>query len=172
MSYALYPYLITPSTVSTVYGCQDELLRNEFTQKYKQKIQALRDFADSEYSPIEALKDIFEGRKKMPIENDTEVHAHLCELLCDHLGQVLVNTEWKSLNMSWLMDINMPPSLPLLDLTPPHNFPYVLTILQKNLDNFVEQMGALVIEEKAWEQFESWVNQANQKKQDLVLFFY
>jgi hypothetical protein len=126
---------------------------------------------DSDLSPLDALKDIVAGY--LQVQTEGAMYAHVTELICRQLGQELANSEWNDLSMNWLMDINMEATLPIAELPLPLDFPYVLSILNKDIEDFVDLMGALDLEEEsAWEQFEGWLSILKKGKKDLVLFFY
>ena len=171
MSYALHAYMVDVNSVQKVFGSKDEAFLNELVSSQKEKIQELRYNIDSEVSPIEALKEIFSG--KTQTISDTAIYVHVCELLCAQLGTLLPCSEWEDLSMNWLMDVNMEASLPISEISLPKNFPYVLTILFDKIEDFIDVMGALILEEEEpWIQFESWVKLLKEQKSDLVVFFY
>lgn len=171
MSYALHAYMVDIKAIDSVFNSQDEALQNALVASQKNKLQALREIVDSELSPIEALKNIFAG--DLYASFDAVMYAHVCELICSHLGEALPCSEWQDLSMNWLMDVNMQPCLPIAELPLPSDFPYVLTIPYKELEDFVDIMGALDLEEDApWLQFEGWVKKLHTNKADLVVFFY
>ena len=75
--------------------------------------------------------------------------------------------------MNWLMDVNMAAELPIKEMNHPDTFPYVLCITNKELESFVDVMGALNLEEEAaWTEFEHWIARSKQNDSDLILFFY
>ncbi len=170
MSYALRPYIVDLSQVAAVYASRDKHLLHAIVQAEKVALQEIRDLVDESYSPLEALKEIVFGN--IAAEAKGEVHALVCELICKHLGQSPKAEEWQSLSMNWLMDINLSAALPIKAIPLPAVFPYVLTIRYADIENFVYLMGALDLEEEAWEEFEQWIDLAHQQKGTLVLFFY
>ncbi len=171
MSYAIHAYAVEIKSLQKIYGSKDEVLQKNIFDNRKAQIQRISDLSYSDFSPEEALKDIFFGFLQMPQEAD--VYAFVSELFCLELGEKLPNSEWKDLNMNWIMGINMEAKLSIAELPTPVDFPYVLSILNKDLDEFVEAMRALDIEEQvARIQFESWIEILNRDKKDLVLYFY
>ena len=171
MSYAIHAYAVDIKAIQKIYGSKNEALQNAIFDHRKLQLEKVVDLSYSDYQPEEALKDIFFGFLQMPQESD--LYAYVSEIICAELGISLACSEWQDLNMNWIMDINMEAELPISELPMPVDFPYVLTIMNKDLSEFVEAMAALDIEEaSARIQFETWIDTLNSDKKDLVLYFY
>ena len=170
MSFALHPYLVDIPEIAKVYASKDEALLNSIVQAEKKALQEIRDLADSEDSPLDALKEIIFGN--IDANKDGEIYAFVTEVLCKHFGTVAKADHWQDLSMNWLMDVNLSAALPVKALPLPKTFPYVLSLRYRDLEDFVDIMGALDLEEEKWAEFENWINACHQKQKDLILFFY
>jgi hypothetical protein len=170
MSFALRPYIVKIADVAELFDSKDEASLNSIVQAKKKELQEIRYLAEEEYSPLDALKEIISGQLNPSLNG--ELYAYVCELLCSSIGEQPKADHWQNLSMNWLMDVNLSAALPIKSLPIPPTFPYVLSLRYQDLEDFVDLMGALDLEEEAWEEFEAWIAGCHQNQKDLILFFY
>lgn len=170
MGFSIQIYAVDLKSIAAVFASKNEALLKKIISSNLVRIRDINDWTDAEINAENALFEIFEGKISSGFG---EIYANVMELICKELGEQLPSYEWQDLSMNWLMEINMEAELPIASLPLPSDFPYVLTVSNKNADEFVGNMKALYIEdENARAQAELWFQKLIMEKKDLVLYFY
>ncbi|MEM9220317.1 MAG: hypothetical protein AAGD25_39075 [Cyanobacteria bacterium P01_F01_bin.150] len=173
------PYRIDIKELQSVYGTDNDGLKQKIVASCQSVFESLdRDFEseDGWANAKSIMLDILNGSLR-EIKGNSAKHWYILELLIQELGKLMNNGNWYPANidpmygyaefrMFYLDD----PSR--INLDSPDDFPVVFTIQQKNFKSALKNIKESYADHAQVSEFESWINEARDNKQDIILYYY
>lgn len=112
MGRGLMCYLVPERDISTIIGCQDEVLLANILEQMAEDIDRLdQEFftADGEHGPgltfTQALRELISGNLSQP-ETCDYIYTYAFEEVCRYYGTWLSNTQFARCNSKWLDELD------------------------------------------------------------------
>ena len=180
MNYRLVPYSVQLADVRTLIGSEQESLATRICQQFFA--------AECHQHPIgvDVKSELFDAVAEL-VQSDyleperANHYGYALQAICEFLGTRLKTNNWNEVKWATLEDTGLnavmgkgsPVPLPLIP-----DFPTISHLTNKKIRQQIEQPtgNSLKIESKETqcllEDFDRWVQQAYEAKQDLVFFYY
>ncbi|AZQ63791.1 hypothetical protein EI427_16630 [Flammeovirga pectinis] len=178
MGYGIMPYSIDLGFIKTCYGVEDEGVKNQLLQKTSANLSSIDSQLEVEdgWEPaLNIMQDFLNGIIKDA--GDGAKNWYVLEVLIKTLGETCNNSNWYPADidpfysikefMMYTIDLERKINLPMT-----MEFPAVFTIYRTDFSAALAAIKNAAFEESQIKQFADWIAYSNQKKQDLVLFYY
>ena len=179
-NYRLVPYTLKLAKLRSLVGCQKRTLAIQVCQQFLLVEHSKHPIGVDAHSDLfDALDDLIGGKN---LDSDRGCHyGYALQALCQHIGTRLDSNHWNQVKWSVLEDTGLnavmgkgaPVDLPLIP-----DFPTIGHLSNRRIRKLIEEPrgNSLKIESENVQgrlrDFDSWVEQAYQARQDLVFFYY
>lgn len=179
MGYGLMPYRINISKIEGLYGTQNTELKTNIIQACSSEFNRLDEDFETEDGWLESrtIMEAFLNGALEKIEYNSAKHWYIVELLIRGFGQDLDNGSWYPANIDPLYGLSefrmyLIEKQGKINLKSPDDFPVVFTIENGNLDEALNSIKTNYSDSGQVNEFVSWVREAKDQDQDLVLYYY
>lgn len=179
MGYGLMPYRINISKIEDLYGTQDTELKTKIIQSCADYFNRLDDDFEIEdgWLGSKTIMESFLNGALEKVEYNSAKHWYIVELLIRGFGQDLNNGSWYPANIDPLYSLSefrmyLIEKQGKINLKSPDDFPVVFTIENEKLDEALNSIKANYSDPGQVNEFASWVQEAKDHAQDLVLYYY
>ena len=180
MNYRLVPYSLKLPELRALVGCRQETLPIQICQSFLLAEHSKHPIGVDAHSDLfDALDDLIGGANLDP-ERGCH-YGYALQAMCQHVGLRLDSNQWSQVKWAVLEDTGLnavmgngsPIDLPMIP-----DFPTIGHLPNKKIRRRIEEPrgNSLKIESETVQgllrDFDSWVDQAYEARQDLVFFYY
>lgn len=173
------PYRINLETIRNQYGTDNQVLKQKITDSCQSSFESLDDDFEEEdgWKAAKSIMEDYLNGTLQDLEGNSAKDWYIIEILIEGFGQLMNNGSWYPADINCMYGFDEFRMFYLgnfdkLKLKNPDDFPVVFTIQKENFAAALANIKMNYASSSQVSEFESWINEATEHDQDIVLYYY